>query len=106
MSQPATELTKLLSLRDAGELTEAEFARAKERVLNPLPEPGNRPRRGPLSWILGDVAASLIAVIVAVALLIGSVVALALTEIGFLALTAIVVVGLLVLCAVQFLSSW
>ncbi|SDZ05686.1 hypothetical protein SAMN05444004_105209 [Jannaschia faecimaris] len=90
MSTQATELKKLLELRDAGEVNDAEFAKMRERILSPERQAVlnvTRERRGSLvpgvpNWI------------VATGALIGGTALLAMTEVGTLALGAIIVVGL------------
>jgi hypothetical protein len=90
MTTPATELQKLLELRDAGELTEAEFAAAKSRILRPeLHQP---PRR---SWGLFDSFGSgLLTILIATGVLVGGTTLIALTEAGAIALVALALVAL------------
>lgn len=101
MSTPASELQKLLEIRDAGELSEAEFARAKAQILNPVSAtPRRRPRRAvSLAGRLFDGATGWL---MAVAVLIGGTALLALTDVGLFALGALALIALAVLVVAQF----
>ncbi|WGH77532.1 SHOCT domain-containing protein [Jannaschia ovalis] len=86
MATPASELQKLLELRDREEITAEEFATLKARLLSPVPQ-ARPPRRsntrlaGIPTWML------------ALGGLIGGTTLLAMTEVGALALGGLIVLG-------------
>ena len=92
MTAPATELQKLLELRDAGAVTDAEFAAMKSRILHPerhvlRPVSGRSDGlfSGARGWMIG------------VGVLIGGTTLAAMTEAGAMAIGAITLVCLAVL---------
>ncbi|PWJ15045.1 hypothetical protein SAMN05421539_11162 [Jannaschia seohaensis] len=94
MSTLATEIQKLLQLRDAGELTEDEFEAAKDCVLRPASHVTHRAR----SWNPFETfGRGLLTLIVAMGALIGGTTLLALTEVGAMALGALALVALAII---------
>lgn len=99
MSTQATELQKLLELRDAGEVSDAEFEQMRARILSPERQVAPRAERGSLvpgvpNWMLATGG------------LIGGTALLAMTEVGALALGAIIVVGLLMVLFFAFSDTF
>lgn len=99
MSTQASELQKLLELRDKGAVSDVEFEQMRARILTPERQITPRAARGPMvpgvpNWI------------VATGTLIGGTALLAMTEVGALALGAIIVVGLVLIVMYAFGSDW
>lgn len=102
MSTQATELQKLLELRDKGAVSDAEFEKMRARILSPerhaAPNALRRESRtlvpGVPNWML------------AAGGLIGGTALLAMTEVGALALGAIIVVGLFMILFFAFSDTF
>jgi hypothetical protein len=104
MPTPATEIQKLLELRDAGELTAEQFEAAKDRVLRPPSHPSHRFR----AWTpFESVGRGMLTLIVALGALIGGTTLIALTEVGAMALGALALVAVaLILVIIFFTDTW
>jgi hypothetical protein len=89
MPSPATELKKLVELRDAGEITPAEFEAGKARILRPAPISP----KGPLDRL----TANLLTLVVAIGVLVGATTLIALTEAGAIALLSLALVALVLI---------
>jgi hypothetical protein len=89
MPSPATELKKLVELRDAGEITPAEFEAGKARILRPAPI---SPK-----GLLDRLAANLLTLVIAVGVLVGATTLIALTEAGAIALLSLALVALVLI---------
>ncbi|TFL18987.1 SHOCT domain-containing protein [Jannaschia formosa] len=106
MATPATELQKLLELRDAGELTEAEFATAKARVLRPGPQSVMTPSSRRRGWgLFASFGRGLFTIIVATGVLIGATTLIALTEAGAVALGALGLMALALVLVFLFMNE-
>jgi hypothetical protein len=93
MTSPATELKKLVELRDAGEITPAEFEAGKARILRPAPRPAPISPKGPLDRL----SANLLTLVVAIGVLVGATTLIALTEAGAIALLSLALVALVLI---------
>ena len=100
MPRQASELKKLLELRDAGQVSDAEFAKMRARILSP--ERHAAPRLHARSGLVPGVPNWM----VAGGALIGGTALLALTEVGALALGAIIVIGLLIILFFAFSDTF
>jgi hypothetical protein len=93
VTDTAHEILRLAALRDAGHLTEAEFAAAKARVLRPKATPF----RSPLARLLDRVTVKVLTLCLAVGALVGTTTVIAMTEAGAIALLSLALVSLVLL---------